>query len=968
MQGIGSTIKQKGLWPVLLIIGGLGLFFFAVVADLLGFGAPGVSSNQISLAVSGLAVALAGVALVANVDQRRIAEWLLVGAGVIAAAFAADLLLVGGLPGFGSKQLMVVAVIFAIVLIGLIPASTSGRAYTDNWRHLFAIDKVKVAQFLSILVQLGLLVFVIGQYELENQAFYHSIMLLTLYGFIIHYFLPLRYRQPFFVLLSLTAIFGVMGLVNGLWLIGIGLGLIAICHLPVAFSIRIALLAAAGVALAAMRGEWLPAPVPPAIWPILGSMFMFRLIVYLYDLKHSKKPATLTSTLAYFFLLPNVVFPLFPVVDFATFRRTYFNEEQHQIFQRGVQWLFWGVFQLVAYRLVNYYVVIAVEDVRNAFDLARYVVSNYLIYIRVSGQFFIIIGILHLFGFGLPRTHDRYFLASSFTDLWRRNNIYWKDFMQKVFYMPAYFKLGKLGTISRLVVATALVLALTWFFHAYQWFWLRGVFLLSAPDMLFWTLLGALVITNTIRESRRGRKRTLGERTLTFRDVLASSFRIAGTFAIISTLWSLWSSPSIADWLALWRVAANPLGIATLALIFLGIMLVLGVTFWIDNLIVGRRKGRKEEPSRVFFRSAAWNSALIAALILIGSPLFYNRIGDQTQAFLADMRTSRLSDRDAKLLQKGYYEDLIGVNQFNSDLWDIYTKRPTDWPVLQDTEAARMTNDFDVMELVPSTRINYHGEPLSINRWGMRDQEYEKVPPLDTYRIALVGPSLVMGSGVADDQVFEAVLEARLNLENDGSFFKRYEILNFGIPGHSALQELYALDSQAMEFQPNAFLFVSHQLEEEIIVRNLVGNILLGVELPYPYLDELAARAGVTAGMTQAEGERLLKPYGDELLDWTYRQTTALARGNGLQPFWILFPTFETEKSPEIIAELKTKAEAAGFIVIDLSHLYDNREPAELTVAEWDLHPNARGHQLLADELYNNLRALGDVFPFNFTN
>jgi hypothetical protein len=967
MQGIGSSIKQRGLWPVLLIIAGLGLLAFAIAADLLGFGGPGISSNQIALAVSGLAVALAGVALVAA-DQRHFAEWLLVGAGVVAAAFAADLLLFGGLPGPGSKQLMVAAVTFGLLLIGLIPASASGRTLSESWQRVVAIDRVKAAQFVSIVIQLGLLAFVIRQYELENQAFYHSIMLLTFYGFIIHYFLPLRYRQPFFVLLSLTAIFGVLGLTNGLWLVGIGLGLIAICHLPVAFSIRIALLAAAGLGLAAMRGQWLQTPLPPAIWPILGSMFMFRLIVYMYDLKHSKKPTTITSTLAYFFLLPNVVFPLFPVVDYATFRRTYFNEEQHQIFQRGVQWILWGVFQLIAYRFVNYYVVIAVEDVSNAFDLARYVISNYLIYIRVSGQFFIIIGILHLFGFGLPRTHDRYFLASSFTDLWRRNNIYWKDFMQKVFYMPAYFKLGKLGTISRLVVATALVLALTWFFHAYQWFWLRGVFLLSAPDMLFWTLLGALVITNTIREARRGRKRSLGERTLTFRDLLGSSFRIAGTFAIISTLWSLWSSPSVADWLALWRVAASPIGVATLALIFLGIMAVLGVTFWIDNLIVGRRKGRKEEPSRAFFRTAVGNGALIVAFIVVGSPLFYTSVGGQAQEFLADMRTARLSDRDAKLLQKGYYEDLIGVNQFNSDLWDIYTKRPTDWPVLQDTEAARMTNDFDVMELVPSTRINYHGEPLSINRWGMRDQEYEKIPPPNTYRMALVGPSLVMGSGVADNQVFEAVLEERLNSENDGALFERYEILNFGIPGHSALQELYALDSKALEFRPNAFLFVSHQLEEEIIVRNLVGNILLGVELPYPYLDELAARAGVTAGMTQAEGERLLKPYGDELLNWTYQQTVALAQENGLQPFWVLFPTFETEKSPAIIAELKDKAAAAGFIVIDLSYLYDNRDPAELTVAEWDLHPNARGHQLLADELYNNLRALGDVFPFNFEN
>lgn len=967
MQGIGSSIRLKGIWPFLIIFAGLGIMILGMAADLLGFGGPGFSSNQAALAISGLAITLAGIALVTNVDQRRIAEWLLVGAGAIAVAFAADLLLVDGLPGIGLKQLMLITVSLGILLVGMIPHSSTGQDYPDYWRKLQSVDKVKVAQFVGILIQLGLLVIVIRQYVLENQAFYHNVMLLAFYGFIVHFFLPSRYRQAFFVLLSLIAIFGVFGLVNGAWMVGIGLGLIAICHLPTSFSFRIGLLILVGLVLAAMRGQLLPAPVPPAIWPILGSMFMFRLIIYLYDLKHSKKPPTVTNTLAYFFMLPNIVFPLFPVVDFATFRRTYFNEDQYKIYQRGVQWIFWGVFQLLAYRYINYYAVIAVEDVNTALELARYVITNYLIYVRVSGQFFIIIGILHLFGFGLPRTHDRYFLASSFTDLWRRNNIYWKDFMQKVFYMPAYFKLGKLATTSRLVVATAFVLALTWFFHAYQWFWLRGVFLLSAPDMLFWLLLGALVIFNTIRESRRGRKRTLGERTLTFRDILGSSFRIAGTFAIISTLWSLWSSSSIADWIAMWRVAATPVGVATLLLVFLAIMAILGLIFWIDNLL-GRKKTVKPEPARDFFKSAVGNGALIAVLILIGNPIVYNRIGGSPGEFLADMRTSRLSDRDAKLLQKGYYEDLIGVNQFNGDLWDIYTKRPADWPVLQDTEAARMTNDFRVMELIPSTQINYHGEPLSINRWGMRDKDYEKVPPPNTYRVALVGPSLVMGSGVADNQVFEWVLEDRLNLENDGSFYDQYEILNFGIPGHSALQELYTLDTQGLDFQPNAIFFVSHQLEGEIIVRNLAGHLINGVAMPYPYLDDLAARAGVNAGMTQAEAERLLKPFGAELLAWTYEQTITLARDNGLQPFWILFPTFETEKSPAIIADLKAQAEAAGFAVIDLSHLYDNRDPAELTVAEWDMHPNARGHQLLADELYKNLAALGDTFPFNFQN
>ncbi len=130
----------------------------------------------------------------------------------------------------------------------------------------------------------------------------------------------------------------------------------------------------------------------------------------------------------------------------------------------------------------------------------------YLLYLRVSGQFHIIVGLLHLFGYDLPETHRRYLLASSLTDFWRRINIYWKDFMVKMVYFPVYFRLRKRGETQAQVVATAAVFVITWATHSYQWFWLRGDVLFTWPDTLFWGILGALVIVNVLhRAGARGR-------------------------------------------------------------------------------------------------------------------------------------------------------------------------------------------------------------------------------------------------------------------------------------------------------------------------------------------------------------------------------------------------------------------------------------------------------------------------------
>jgi hypothetical protein len=49
------------------------------------------------------------------------------------------------------------------------------------------------------------------------------------------------------------------------------------------------------------------------------------------------------------------------------------------------------------------------------------------------------------------------------------------------------------------------------------------------------------------------------------------------------------------------------------------------------------------------------------------------------------------------------------------------------------------------------------------NRWGMRDHDYSLAKPPHTLRMALLGPSDIMGAGVSDSQTFDAVLEARLN-------------------------------------------------------------------------------------------------------------------------------------------------------------------------------------------------------------
>ena len=74
-------------------------------------------------------------------------------------------------------------------------------------------------------------------------------------------------------------------------------------------------------------------------------------------------------------------------------------------------------------------------------------------------------------------------------------------------------------------------------------------------------------------------------------------------------------------------------------------------------------------------------------------------------------------------------------------------------------------------------------------------------------------------------------------------------------------------------------------------------------------------------------------------------------------------PTLEDPLREEEIAHLTGIARESGFIVLDLSDAYDHQDLESLVVAYWDKHPNAKGHSLIAEDLYRKLREKEKEIP-----
>jgi hypothetical protein len=402
-------------------------------------------------------------------------------------------------------------------------------------------------------VPLALLLVTFKLYKLEQPAFF-LLACIVFGGFTVSYWLPFKYKENFVILLSLAGAFALLSpLVAGL-LIGAGLVMFGIIRSGIPFRWRvIAMLAVLGVC-AYFRGTSSYKPLD-AFWPVLGAVFMFRMIVYMYDASYSKTPPRIKEYLSYFYLLPNYYFMLFPVVDYQTFRKSYFKRDIHTIAQQGVWWIFRGTTHLLLYRVIyqwqgsfsppNYSVLTSV--------VAKSIFA-FLLYLRVSGQFHIIAGMLCLFGYDVPETNRKYFLARGVNDLWRRINIYWKDFMVKIVYFPAYFKLRKLGTLQAELLSTFLVILVTWLLHAYQFFWLRGQFHISTIDGLFWAILGFFMLMNVWWESKHKKAVPVPG----WRGRVKYGLQVAATFSLMAMLFSMWSANSLSDWLVFLRTGSEP--------------------------------------------------------------------------------------------------------------------------------------------------------------------------------------------------------------------------------------------------------------------------------------------------------------------------------------------------------------------------------------------------------------------------
>jgi hypothetical protein len=348
--------------------------------------------------------------------------------------------------------------------------------------------------------------------------------------------------------------------------------------------------------------------------------------------------------------------------------------------------------------------------------------------------------------------------------------------------------------------------------------------------------------------------------------------------------------------------------------------------------------------------------ALIALLV---QPSLTSGFSISARQMVHNLRLGELNRRDAGLLQQGYYENL-NANNFSSQVWDVYAAKPKDWQFLWDTDASELRSDFQRIHLIPSRRVLFNGQVLTTNSLGLRDREYTLAKPPGVIRIALMGPSYVMGDGVADEHVFDNLVEDRINSERpEGA--PRVEILNFGISAISITQQIYLLENEIPAFDPDIVILVSEKQNDYEATEHIAALAREEIPIPYDFMRDIAERSGVQPWEPKQSAYRKMESLAEELVAKSYKVFGEAARARGYDTYWLYLPMPQRLEKREEVDQLFQWAEAGGMKTLDLVELWHGRDLSQLRVAPWDRHPNAAGHRVMAEGLYQLLAAPGGV-------
>jgi len=252
--------------------------------------------------------------------------------------------------------------------------------------------------------------------------------------------------------------------------------------------------------------------------------------------------------------------------------------------------------------------------------------------------------------------------------------------------------------------------------------------------------------------------------------------------------------------------------------------------------------------------------------------------------------------------------------------------------------------------------------PFRVYSYPFVGPHHEVTKPAGTRRIVLLGSSIAAGAGVDPSQNFGSRFEKRLN---ESGLPQHFEVSNLAVGGYELTQVMDVALEDAPRLQPDVYLV---SLTELHMFRNwdehLVDIVQMGLDPKYGFLRDTIRASGVRKDDDTVTALAKLAPYRLPVLRQSLMEIQSRAARDHAFFFALLMPSMEdgnwSRKRMEGVEEFVS---SLGIPVIDLLDTFDGiLDLVPLRIKPSDVHPNARGHEMISQNLYRKLRARPELW------
>jgi hypothetical protein len=278
-------------------------------------------------------------------------------------------------------------------------------------------------------------------------------------------------------------------------------------------------------------------------------------------------------------------------------------------------------------------------------------------------------------------------------------------------------------------------------------------------------------------------------------------------------------------------------------------------------------------------------------------------------------------------------------------------------------------------ELLPNLDTSFKMAHLHTNSAGLADQDYPLVKPANTYRIAVLGDSYSMASGVNTDKSYHALLEHWMNQPavDKKTVGTHYEFINFAVGGFGLERYNATLAHKVAAWQPDAILLGYCGFNDHMALPPATGKVPRfnppradGFWMSYvlAYMDlkknDMKNRdASNQQGAVSRQKNTIPFALNETHFAFIERELTKTrALADTIKPGMPIVLAY-LDNRPHAANDLQTLAALAkktGMDFVDTSEQFADKDLDTYSIQLLDSHPNEKAQRLFADTLFTSIK------------